>query len=171
MRPVVDRMLRTMLRRDEIEDAVQEVMARALKLCDQEFESPIAQVRGIAKNVCREFYRARGKRPSLTKNGIIGTTRDLPITHDLTPEEEVSTREFLILTQEAIHTLETKSRQALDHKLEGKRCSDAPRDSQATPAVLRKRLSRARIRLRSEILRRAKPRATSDIHLPAPLSS
>lgn len=111
--PIIRSYIRKILRKDEIEDGVQTVLARALENLDRYRgeSSPRVWLLGIARNVGYELARSRQRQPLLVDQQDEGTT---PLPFDLnapTQEELLGQKEHQALALTALDGL------SLDEKL------------------------------------------------------
>jgi RNA polymerase sigma-70 factor, ECF subfamily len=153
--PVIRSYIRKILRKDEIEDGVQTVLARALENLDRYRgeSSPRVWLLGIARNVGYELARSRQRQPVLMDNSEDGAG---PMPHDSAPSQEelLGSKEHHALTLTALDGL------TLDEKLallityvDGVAGPDAADLLGVSFAAFRQRLSRARQALARELKR------------------
>lgn len=149
---VIRNYLRRILRKDEIEDGVQTVLARALENLDRYRGegSPRVWLLGIARNVGYELARARQRRPMLMNDH----QEDAPNVGDAHPSPEASQEEALGDKEEQALVLEALEEMSLDEKLvllityfDHVAGPDAAELLGISFAAFRQRLSRARTAL------------------------
>lgn len=154
--PIIRSYIRKILRKDEIEDGVQTVLARALENLDRYRgeSSPRVWLLGIARNVGYELARSRQRQPLLV-DSTDDNSGPQPTDHDApTQEELLGSKEQQALTLTALDGL------SLDEKLallvtyvDGVPGPEAAELLGVSFAAFRQRLSRARQALARELKR------------------
>ncbi|MCC7385108.1 MAG: RNA polymerase sigma factor [Deltaproteobacteria bacterium] len=144
--PVIRSYLRKILRKDEIEDGVQTVMARALENLERfrGESTPRVWLLGIARNVGYELARSRQRQPILVETEEEASTGSIDLPKP-TQEEMLGAKEQQALTLTALDGL------SLDEKLallvtyvDGLPGPEAAEILGVSFAAFRQRLSRAR---------------------------
>jgi len=153
--PMIRSYIRKILRRDEIEDGVQTVMARALENLEKfrGESTPRVWLLGIARNVGYELARVRQRQPLLASDDEHGPTVETT-SPDPSQEELLSQKQAHAVTLMALDGL------SLDEKLallityvDNVQGPDAAELLGVSFAAFRQRLSRARQALAREVKR------------------
>lgn len=156
--PIIRSYIRKILRKDEIEDGVQTVLARALENLDKYRgeSSPRVWLLGIARNVGYELARTRQKQPLLVESSEDAHAASGMPAENVTPNQE----EILGNKQDRALTLMALDGLSLDEKLallvtyvDNVPGPDAAELLGVSFAAFRQRLSRARQALAKELKR------------------
>ena len=155
--PVIRNYLRKIVRRDEIEDAVQTVLARALENLDRYRgdSTPRVWLLGIARNVGYELARARQRGPLLSgkdddqPGGELGIAPPEPTQEELLGRKQ---QQALALTALDGLTLDEKLALLVTY-VDGVPGPDAAKLLGVSFAAFRQRLSRARQAMARELER------------------
>lgn len=153
--PVIRNYIRKIVRKDEVEDGVQTVLARALEnLTRYRGEStPRVWLLGIARNVGYELARARQRRPKLVQDADNSSSSEASVlAPEPTVEDLLGRKEQQALTLQALDGLSLDEKLALlvtyVDNLPG---PDAAELLGVSFAAFRQRLSRARVSLAKEL--------------------
>jgi len=154
--PIIRNYLRKIVRRDEIEDAVQTVLARALENLDRYRgeSTPRVWLLGIARNVGYEQARTRQKAPLLASKEHEESNADIGIAGAPEPTQE----DLIVRKQQQALMLQALDGLGLDEKLallityvDGVAGPDAAELLGVSFAAFRQRLSRARQAMAKEL--------------------
>ncbi|MBI4815296.1 MAG: RNA polymerase sigma factor [Deltaproteobacteria bacterium] len=162
--PVIRAYLRKMVRPDEVEDAVQTVLARAIESTERKKDvtSVRAWILGIARNVGLETGRGRARR------GVSHEEPEEPAASDVgdvpNQEEVLGNRQQQALALSALHTLTLEDRLVLLMTYVDE--TPGPQAAEILGigfAAFRQRLSRARKALAKEIERKKEDGSHADL--------
>jgi len=108
-------------------------------------------LRTITKNLCRDWHRSEAYRRRLQQDSLALKER-LGYTHCLEAGEELEQKEMRNLIDESLGDLPARDRESLLlYYFEGKSIAEAARALDISPAAMKKRLERARKRLRDQL--------------------
>ncbi len=159
--PIIRNYLRKIVRREEIEDAVQTVLARALENLERYRgdSSPRVWLLGIARNVGYEQARSRQRAPLLASK----EQEDVNVEAGISGAPEPTTEEVLGRKQQQALVLSTLHELSLDEQLpllltyiDGVPGPEAAETLGVSFAAFRQRLSRARQAMAKHLERRMK---------------
>ena len=108
-------------------------------------------LRTITKNLCRDWHRSEAYRKRLHQDSVALKER-LGYTHSLEAGEKLEQKEMHNLIDESLGDLPARDRESLLlYYFEGKSIAEAARAFDISPAAMKKRLERARKRLRDQL--------------------